>query len=64
MAGLLTAGTNKQTSYGIYCMSLFGTGTLQIQNLSRVFLKPKDLYTLRANGLIDPVANTRLGIAH
>jgi len=45
-------------------MSLFGTGTLQIQNLSRVFLKPKDLYTLRANGLIDPVANTRLGIAH
>jgi len=32
-------------------MSLSGIGILKIQNLSRMFLKPKDLYTLRANGL-------------
>jgi hypothetical protein len=37
---------------------------LKKQNLSHTFLKPKDLYTLRVNGLIDLVANTRLGIVH
>jgi len=37
---------------------------LKIQKLSPIFLKLKDLYTLRANGLIGLAANTRMGIVH
>jgi hypothetical protein len=34
----------------------------QIQNVSGMFLKLKDLDTLRANGLINLAANAKLGI--
>jgi len=60
-AGLPTVGTKQEDSICIDCFYL-SLECSRYKTLGCIFLLPKDLEHMRVNGLINLVANTRLGI--